>query len=145
MISVCPDEISTLSSRDRFYLMITWGSLFRQSGTIFQLIIFQICLHFLNNPLQACAKLLFHGNNYMRKLRRGIAKEGSYLAGAKRFTCNCSIEFKNPSNFFVVYFTLEILDKTKLHPWKLHKVVLHPLEIPEPKPKNPLKFHMILS
>ena len=95
--------------------------------------------------MQACAKLLFHGNNYMGKLRRGIAKEGSYLAGAKRFTCNCSIEFKNPSNFFVFYFTLEILDKTKLHPWKLHKVVLHPLEIPEPKPKNPLKFHMILS
>ena len=75
MISVCLDEISTLSSRDRFYLMITWGSLFRQSGTNFQLIIFYIYLDFLNNPLQACAKLLFHGTttweNFVAAVRKG--------------------------------------------------------------------------
>ena len=27
---------------------------------------------------------------------------------------------------FSCHFTLGILDKTKLHPWKFHKIVLHP-------------------
>ena len=40
------------------------------------------------------------------------------------------------------FFTLplEIPDKTKLHPWKFHKIVLDPLEIPRLKSKTPGKF-----
>ena len=40
------------------------------------------------------------------------------------------------------FFTLplEIPDKTKLHPWKSHKIVLDPLEISRLKSKTPGKF-----
>ena len=40
------------------------------------------------------------------------------------------------------FFTLplEIPDKTKLHPWKFHKIVLDPSEIPRLKSKTPGKF-----
>ena len=47
-------------------------------------------------------------------------------------------------NFF--YFTLEIPDKTKLHPWKFHKIVSDPLGIQIPlkaKNQDPWKFHII--
>ena len=38
---------------------------------------------------------------------------------------------KHPPGIFHFFtLTLEILDKTKLNPWMLHKIVLDPLEIP---------------
>ena len=39
----------------------------------------------------------------------------------------------------IFFFTLllEIQDKTKLHPWKFHKVGLDALEIPRPETKTP--------
>ena len=45
---------------------------------------------------------------------------------------------KKPRKCFI-FFTLplEIPDKTKLHPWKFRKIVLHPLEIPRSKTKTP--------
>ena len=36
---------------------------------------------------------------------------------------------KIPRFFRFVTLPLEILEKTKLHPWKFHKMLLHPLEI----------------
>ena len=44
-----------------------------------------------------------------------------------------------------VISSMEIPDKTKLHPWKFCKIVLHPLEISGPKTKHPCKFHMNFS
>ena len=46
--------------------------------------------------------------------------------------------FENPHVIFE-FFTLplENLDKTRLHPEKLHKIVLHPLEILRSKTKTP--------
>ena len=48
------------------------------------------------------------------------------------------ILFWNPTGIFQ-FFTLlpKILDKTKLLPWKFHKIVLNPLGIPRPKTKTP--------
>ena len=41
---------------------------------------------------------------------------------------------KNPGIFRLVTLTLEIPDKSKLHPWKFHKIVLQTvLEIPTSK------------
>ena len=42
-----------------------------------------------------------------------------------------------PCNFSFFYFIPEIPDKTKLLPWKFHKIVLDLLEIPRPKTKTP--------
>ena len=44
---------------------------------------------------------------------------------------------KNPGIFHFYILPLEIPDKTKLNPWKFHKIVLVPLEIPRPKTKTP--------
>ena len=54
--------------------------------------------------------------------------------------------FEEPLEFFN-FFTLplEIPDKTKLHPWKFHKIALDSLGIPRPNHQNPLKFHIIFS
>ena len=44
---------------------------------------------------------------------------------------------KDPWNFQIYHFTpLQIPDKMKLHPWKFHKIVLHPLEFPRSKAKT---------
>ena len=43
---------------------------------------------------------------------------------------------KTPGIFRFVTLPLEIPDKMKLHSWKLHKTVLHPLEFPRPKAKT---------
>ena len=43
---------------------------------------------------------------------------------------------KIPGIFRFVTFSLEIPDKLKLHPWKFHQIVLHPLEFPRPKAKT---------
>ena len=70
--------------------------------------------------------------------------------------------FVNCSEFFgfLLYIPLEIPDRTKLHPQKLHKIVLHPSEILRPleiphdffliapgnSPQfliNPWKFHLL--
>ena len=59
-----------------------------------------------------------------------------------------------PVIFCVFTLLLKIPDKTKLHPWKFHKIVLHPLAIPHDfflvTPGNstlflinPQKFHML--
>ena len=61
-----------------------------------------------------------------------------------------------PGIFHFFTLPLEISEKTKLHPWKFHKIVLHPLEIPRPKTKttgnsslfflgHPWKFHFVLT
>ena len=42
-----------------------------------------------------------------------------------------------PLKYFIFTFPLEIPDKTKLHPWQFHKIVLDPLEIPRLKTKTP--------
>ena len=48
--------------------------------------------------------------------------------------------FENtPGIFWFLTLPLDIPDKTKLHPWKLHKVVIHPLEILRPEAKSPLE------
>ena len=49
------------------------------------------------------------------------------------------ILFWNPHAriFLFFYITLEIPDKTELHTWKFHKIVLDPWEIPRPKTKTP--------
>ena len=54
--------------------------------------------------------------------------------------------FENSLEFFI-FFTLplEVLDKTKLHPWKFHKIVLDPLEIPRPNHQDSWKFPIIFS
>ena len=39
--------------------------------------------------------------------------------------------------FYFFTLLLEIPEKTKLLPWKFHRFLLHPLEIPRPKTKNP--------
>ena len=64
--------------------------------------------------------------------------------------------FKKTLEFFM-FFTLpmEILDKTKFHPWKFHKILLDPLENSTPKNKtpenstfflgHPWKFHFIFN
>ena len=43
---------------------------------------------------------------------------------------------KAPGIFKFVTLPLEICDKVVLHPWKFHKIVLHPLEFPRPKTKT---------
>ena len=65
--------------------------------------------------------------------------------------------FEKTSGIFrFVTLSLEIPDKTKLHPWKFHKTVLHPLKIPRPKTKthgestlfflyHPWKCHFFLN
>ena len=66
--------------------------------------------------------------------------------------------FENPPAGIFHFFTLplEIPHKTKLHPWKIHKIVLDPLEIPRPKIKtpgnstlfflgHPWKFHFVFN
>ena len=52
--------------------------------------------------------------------------------------------FENTHGIFFCLFTLllEIRDKSKLHPWKLCKIALHPMEIPWPKTSG---FHIIFS
>ena len=61
-----------------------------------------------------------------------------------------------PGIFHFFTLPLEISEKTKLHPWKFHKIVWHPLEIPRPKTKttgnsslfflgHPWKFHFVLT
>ena len=44
--------------------------------------------------------------------------------------------FENPPGIFFT-LPLEISDKTRLHAWKFHKIVLDSLEIPRPKTKIP--------
>ena len=63
------------------------------------------------------------------------------------------ITFENPPGIFNFFtLSLEIPDKTKLHYWKFHKIMLDPSEIPRPKTKtlgnspsfflgHPWKFH----
>ena len=43
---------------------------------------------------------------------------------------------KTPGIFRFVTLPLEIPDKMKLHPWKFHQIVSHPLEFPRPKTKT---------
>ena len=51
------------------------------------------------------------------------------------------ILFENAPEIFRCYtLPLEIPDKTRLHLWKIHKIVLRPLETLRPKAKNPGKF-----
>ena len=46
--------------------------------------------------------------------------------------------FENPVGIFCLFISLlEIPDKSKVHPWKLCKTVLHPSEIPRPKITTP--------
>ena len=47
--------------------------------------------------------------------------------------------------FVTLYLPLEIADKMKLHPWKFHKIVLHPLDFLRPKTKtyHGNSFHII--
>ena len=45
---------------------------------------------------------------------------------------------KLPGIFHFFTLPLEIPDRTKLHPWKSHKIVLDPLKIPRPKTKTPV-------
>ena len=54
--------------------------------------------------------------------------------------------FEKPLEFFN-FFTLplEIPDKTKLHPWKSHKIALDSLGIARPNHQSSLKFHIIFS
>ena len=51
---------------------------------------------------------------------------------------------KNPWNFSFFTLFLEIRDKfvfkVKLNPWKFHKIVSDPSEIPRPKTKTPLEI-----
>ena len=50
---------------------------------------------------------------------------------------------KIPRLFKFVTLPLEILEETKLCPWKFCKLLLHPLEIPVPsKNQYPWKFHI---
>ena len=44
---------------------------------------------------------------------------------------------KTPGIFRFPTLPLEIPDKTKLHPWKLRKILIHPLEILRPETKAP--------
>ena len=44
---------------------------------------------------------------------------------------------KDTTGIFNFFLPLEIPDKTKLHPWKIHKIVLHGFEIPRPETKTP--------
>ena len=50
-----------------------------------------------------------------------------------------------PGIFHFFTLSLEIPDKIKLHPWKIHKIIFNTLEIQKPKSKTPWKFHIILS
>ena len=43
---------------------------------------------------------------------------------------------KTPGMYRYVTWTLKIPDKMKLHLWKFHQIVLHPLECPRPKTKT---------
>ena len=63
---------------------------------------------------------------------------------------------KNTPGIFNFFLPLEIPDKTKLHPWKIHKIVLHVFEIPRPETKTPgtstlfflgypWKFHFVFN
>ena len=63
---------------------------------------------------------------------------------------------KTPLEFLIFFLPLEIPDKTKLHPWKIHKIVLHAFEIPRPETKtpgtstlfflgHPWKFHFVFN
>ena len=52
--------------------------------------------------------------------------------------------FEKPLEFFISFtLPLEIPDKTKLHPWKFHKIALDHLEIPRPNHQDPWKFYII--
>ena len=48
---------------------------------------------------------------FQKKTKRGVEKIGTFLE-------------KNPGNFSFPTLPLEISDKTKLHLWELHKIVL---------------------
>ena len=54
------------------------------------------------------------------------------------------IFWKNPWNFSFFTLFLEIQDKfvfkVKLNPWKFHKIVSDPSEIPRPKSKTPVEI-----
>ena len=50
---------------------------------------------------------------FQKKTKRGVEKIGTFLE-------------KNPGNFSFLTLPLEISDKTKLHLWELHKIVLRP-------------------
>ena len=45
----------------------------------------------------------------------------------------------------ILSLSLEIPDKTKLHSWKFHKIVLPRLGSSMTKNQDPRKFHMIFS
>ena len=54
---------------------------------------------------------------------------------------------KNPEIFHFFTLPLEISDKTKLHPWKFHKILLDS-QIPwkfQAKNQDPWEFHIIFS
>ena len=56
--------------------------------------------------------------------------------------------FENPLEFIFFSLLLEIPDKTKLHPWKFHKIVFDPLETPRAKTKTlktPHYFFLVTS
>ena len=65
-----------------------------------------------------------------KKKKQGAGGEGGG-AGLKTYF------FENPAGIFRLFtLPLKICDKSNLHPWRLCKIVLHPLEIPRPKTKS---------
>ena len=52
---------------------------------------------------------------------------------------------KSPGIFHFITLPLEIPNKTKLHPWKFHKIMLHPLEITRPKTNTWRKLQIVFS
>ena len=95
----------------------------------------QIVLRFLAIQLASCILLAKRSHmGYSRK-------------NPNRRVENIIFWKKTPGIFRFVTLPLEIPDKMKLHPWKLHKIVLHQLEFPRPKAKThgiPHDFFWIL-
>ena len=66
-------------------------------------------------------------------------KQGEGGGHRRRGVADESILFLTPLLSGIFHFftlPLEILEKTKLHPWKFHKILLDPLEVLRPKPKT---------
>ena len=92
-------------------------------------------ISFIFNGRLAKAKVLFRKTSEMRnwsipeKIQTGRRAEG-WVDWGHTFLK------KTSGTFRFVTLPLDIPDKMTLHPWKFHKIVLHPLGFPRPKTKT---------